>query len=273
MIASERGEVGLAAGMALLRDGGSAMDAVEAAIRIVEANEDDHYVGVGGLPNLLGEVELDASIMDGATRRAGAVGAVKGFPHPISIARAVFDQLGQHLLLVGRGRRAVRRRGRHRARRDAHRDRPADVARRAGRRPAQPGRAGARRRRDRLPEGGAGAAAGDEAAVRPAGHGQRAGPGRQREPVRRGVDQRLPVEVPRPGGRLGADRRRATTATTGSAARPAPAAASWPSARTPPVGAAGAGGRAQPGGRLRRGAAAGRWSCPTSTGRACRRCA
>ena len=73
MIASERGEVGLAAGIARLRDGGGAMDAVEAAIRVVEANEADHYVGVGGLPNLIGEVELDASIMDGATRRAGAV--------------------------------------------------------------------------------------------------------------------------------------------------------------------------------------------------------
>src|ERR1022692_64891 len=103
LIASERGEIGLAAGMALLRAGASAMDAVEAAIRIVEANEADHYVGVGGLPNLLGEVELDASIMDGATRRSGAVAAVTGFPHPISIARAVFDLLPQHVLLVGRG--------------------------------------------------------------------------------------------------------------------------------------------------------------------------
>ncbi|MGH3277450.1 MAG: isoaspartyl peptidase/L-asparaginase, partial [Streptosporangiaceae bacterium] len=102
MIASERGEVGLAAGVAVLRDGGAAMDAVEAAIRIVESNEDDHYVGVGGLPNLVGEVELDASIMDGATRRAGAVAAVTGFPHPISIARAVCEQLPQHVLLVGR---------------------------------------------------------------------------------------------------------------------------------------------------------------------------
>ncbi len=103
MIASERGEVGLATGMALLRAGASALDAVEAAVRVVESNEADHYVGVGGLPNLLGEVELDASIMDGATRRAGAVGAVRGFPHPISIARAVCDQLPQHLLLVGAG--------------------------------------------------------------------------------------------------------------------------------------------------------------------------
>ncbi len=103
MIASEGGEIGLAAGMALLRAGGSALDAVEAAIRIVESNEADHHVGVGGLPNLLGEVELDASIMDGATRRAGAVAAVAGFPHPISIARAVCDRLPQHLLLVGAG--------------------------------------------------------------------------------------------------------------------------------------------------------------------------
>lgn len=103
ILASERGEIGLAAGMELLRRGGSAMDAVEAAMRVAEANEADHYVGVGGLPNLLGEVELDASIMDGATLRAGAVAAVTGFPHPISIARAVCDRLPQHLLLVGAG--------------------------------------------------------------------------------------------------------------------------------------------------------------------------
>jgi isoaspartyl peptidase/L-asparaginase-like protein (Ntn-hydrolase superfamily) len=89
--------------MGLLRAGHSAMDAVEAAIRVVEANEADHFVGVGGLPNLLGEVELDASIMDGSTRRAGAVAAVTGFPHPISIARAVCDRLPQHVLLAGRG--------------------------------------------------------------------------------------------------------------------------------------------------------------------------
>jgi len=103
IIASERGEVGLAAAMELLRAGASAVDAVEVAVRAAEANEADHYVGVGGLPNLLGEVELDASIMDGATRRAGAVAAVTGFPHPITIARAVCDRLPQHLLLVGRG--------------------------------------------------------------------------------------------------------------------------------------------------------------------------
>jgi isoaspartyl peptidase/L-asparaginase-like protein (Ntn-hydrolase superfamily) len=103
IIASERGEVGLAAGIGLLRAGASALDAVEAAIRVVEADEDNHTVGVGGLPNLLGQVELDASIMDGATRQAGAVAAVTGFPHPISIARAVCERLPQHLLLTGAG--------------------------------------------------------------------------------------------------------------------------------------------------------------------------
>jgi isoaspartyl peptidase/L-asparaginase-like protein (Ntn-hydrolase superfamily) len=103
MIASERGEVGLAAGVGLLKAGASALDAVEAAVRLVESDEDNHTVGVGGVPNLLGEVELDASIMDGATRHAGAVAAVTGFPHPISIARAVCERLPQHLLLVGAG--------------------------------------------------------------------------------------------------------------------------------------------------------------------------
>jgi isoaspartyl peptidase/L-asparaginase-like protein (Ntn-hydrolase superfamily) len=103
MIASERGEVGLAEAMDVLRRGGSAIDAVEIAVRAAEANLDDHYVGIGGLPNLLGAVELDASIMDGRTRAAGAVAGVHGFPHPITIARAVMERLPQHLLLVGAG--------------------------------------------------------------------------------------------------------------------------------------------------------------------------
>jgi beta-aspartyl-peptidase (threonine type) len=103
VIASERGEVGFPAAVEILRSGGTALDAVQAAVRLVEANPDDHYVGVGGLPNLLGEVELDAMLMDGVTRRVGAVAAVQGFPHPIDIARAVLDRLPQHALLVGRG--------------------------------------------------------------------------------------------------------------------------------------------------------------------------
>lgn len=103
IIGSERSEVGLPAGMAVLRAGGSALDAVEAALRRCEDNRDDHYVGTGGLPNARGDVELDASIMVGSTRAFGAVAALRGYPNPISVARAVLERLPQHALLVGEG--------------------------------------------------------------------------------------------------------------------------------------------------------------------------
>jgi len=101
VVSSENGGIGLPAAMAALR-GGNAVDAVEAGIRCVESNTADHSVGVGGLPNLLGVVELDASIMDGATLRSGAVAAVRGYEHPISIARQVMERL-PYVLLVGEG--------------------------------------------------------------------------------------------------------------------------------------------------------------------------
>lgn len=88
--------------MRLLEAGGSAVDAVEAGIRAVEANPDDHTVGYGGYPNLLGQVELDASIMDGRDLAAGAVGAMRGYKHPVSVARKVMENL-PHVFLVGRG--------------------------------------------------------------------------------------------------------------------------------------------------------------------------
>ena len=91
VIGSERSEAGLPAAMEILARGGSALDAVEAGLRRCEDNLDDHYVGTGGLPNAQGVVELDASLMIGSSRAFGAVGAVKGFPNPISIARAVLE--------------------------------------------------------------------------------------------------------------------------------------------------------------------------------------
>jgi len=91
IVGSQNSAAFLAQGMGLLRDGGTALDAVERVIREVEADPAEHTVGVGGWPNLAGEVELDASIMDGRNRRSGAVGAVKGFAHPISIARKLID--------------------------------------------------------------------------------------------------------------------------------------------------------------------------------------
>jgi beta-aspartyl-peptidase (threonine type) len=102
LVGSANARHALPAAMQILKQGGSAIDAVEAAIRLVEANLDDHSVGVGGWPNLLGEVELDASIMDGRTRASGAVGALRGYPHPISVARKVMECL-PHVFLVGRG--------------------------------------------------------------------------------------------------------------------------------------------------------------------------
>jgi beta-aspartyl-peptidase (threonine type) len=86
----------------VLAAGGSVVDAVEAAVRVVEDDPDDHSVGYGGYPNLAGDVELDASIMEGATRRAGAVGALRGFRQAITVARAVMER-SPHVLIAGEG--------------------------------------------------------------------------------------------------------------------------------------------------------------------------
>lgn len=102
MASSENGRAGMVAAMALLRTGGRALDAVELACRITEDDPNDHSVGYSGLPNVMGEVELDASIMDGRTLRSGAVAAVHGYGNPILLARKVMEQL-PHVLLVGRG--------------------------------------------------------------------------------------------------------------------------------------------------------------------------
>lgn len=102
LIGSENALQALPSAMHILKQGGSALDAVEAAIRLVESNPDDDSVGLSGWPNLLGEVELDASLMEGHTRTAGAVGALRGYPHPISIARRVMETL-PHVFLVGQG--------------------------------------------------------------------------------------------------------------------------------------------------------------------------
>jgi beta-aspartyl-peptidase (threonine type) len=102
VIASKNGAPALPAAMRIMTRGGGALDAVEAAARIVEADPMDTSVGRGGWPNILGTVEVDASIMDGTTRRAGSVGAVRGYLYPISIARAVMERL-PHVMLVGDG--------------------------------------------------------------------------------------------------------------------------------------------------------------------------
>jgi len=102
IVASSNADVGIAAGVAILRDGGSAADAVIAAIKPVEANPDEHSVGFSGLPNLLGQVELDASLMIGAGLRAGTIGALQGYGDAIELARHVMDGL-PHAMIAGEG--------------------------------------------------------------------------------------------------------------------------------------------------------------------------
>jgi beta-aspartyl-peptidase (threonine type) len=89
------------AGWHVLAASGSALDAVEAAIRVME----DHPVfdaGRGSHLNRAGEVELDAGMMDGRTLMAGAVACVKRIANPISLARRVLHD-SEHVFLVGAG--------------------------------------------------------------------------------------------------------------------------------------------------------------------------
>jgi len=102
LIGSANADVGMGAAWRVLTSGGSALDAVEVGIRAVEDNAADHTVGFGGYPNIDGQVELDASIMEGSRRAAGAVGGLQGYRAAITVARAVLERL-PHVLVVGAG--------------------------------------------------------------------------------------------------------------------------------------------------------------------------
>jgi beta-aspartyl-peptidase (threonine type) len=96
-----------AAGHAILRAGGGALDAVEAAVRVLE-DDPAFNAGTGATLTAAGDVELDASIMDGETLRCGAVAVVKDVRNPISLARAVMERT-EHVLLAGSGASAFAR--------------------------------------------------------------------------------------------------------------------------------------------------------------------
>jgi beta-aspartyl-peptidase (threonine type) len=102
IIGTHNSEKMLYTGAEILRNDGTAVDAVEEATKLVELNPEDTSVGLGGIPNLFGFQEMDASIMDGKTLRTGAIGAVKGFKHPITIARKIMDH-APHVMLVSEG--------------------------------------------------------------------------------------------------------------------------------------------------------------------------
>jgi beta-aspartyl-peptidase (threonine type) len=89
------------AGWQILEQNGSALDAAEAAVVLLE----DHPLfnaGTGSALNRRGTVEMDAGIMEGETLRAGAVAAVRGIKNPIKLARCVMED-GRHVLLAGEG--------------------------------------------------------------------------------------------------------------------------------------------------------------------------
>jgi N4-(beta-N-acetylglucosaminyl)-L-asparaginase len=102
MICAHNGYAYAEAAYAYLKGGG---DTLDAAIRIVRGPEDDpndDSVGLGGLPNEEGVVELDACCMHGPTRRAGSVGGVRNIKNVSMVSKAVMENTG-HVMLVGEG--------------------------------------------------------------------------------------------------------------------------------------------------------------------------
>src|SRR5436853_56470 len=104
IISSANGLRALDKGMDILKKGGDTLDAVVAAVTVVEDDPNDDSVGYGGLPNEEGEVELDASVMHGPTHRAGSVAAVRRIKNVSRLAKTVMENTN-HLMIVGEGAR------------------------------------------------------------------------------------------------------------------------------------------------------------------------
>ncbi len=99
---NDTGKNAMEVGWEILANGGSALDAVEKAANVIEVDPEDSSVGYGGFPNEEGIIQLDASIMDGKTYNAGAVGCLENIKVPSSVARIVMERT-DHVLLVGQG--------------------------------------------------------------------------------------------------------------------------------------------------------------------------
>jgi L-asparaginase / beta-aspartyl-peptidase len=89
------------AGWKILDQGGSATDAAETAVVMLEDNP-LFNAGTGSTLNRLGQVEMDAAIMEGRSLRAGSVAAVSGIKNPIKLARRIMED-GRHVMLAGEG--------------------------------------------------------------------------------------------------------------------------------------------------------------------------
>src|ERR1700693_2351728 len=102
IISSANGVHALDRGMDILKKGGDTLDAVVAAVTVVEDDPNDDSVGYGGLPNEEGEVELDASVMHGPTHRAGSVASVRRIKNVSRLAKTVMERTN-HVVVVGDG--------------------------------------------------------------------------------------------------------------------------------------------------------------------------
>ena len=98
----EGGKACVTRAMEILQQGGDTLAAVVAGVNIVENDPRDSSVGYGGLPNEECDVELDASVMHGPSRRAGAVASLRHIKNPASVAKLVLERT-DHILLVGEG--------------------------------------------------------------------------------------------------------------------------------------------------------------------------
>ena len=99
-ISSANGERATAKAMEMINSGSDALDAVIAGVNIIEDDPNDISVGLGGLPNEDGIVELDACCMHGPTHNAGAVASLRNIKNPSKVARLVMERT-DHVLIVG----------------------------------------------------------------------------------------------------------------------------------------------------------------------------
>ena len=102
VISSKNGIQAVKTAYDMIMDGKDALDGVIAGVNLLEDDPNDHSVGLGGLPNEAGIVELDSCCMHGPTHNAGAVAALQNIRNPSKVARIVMERT-DHVLLVGKG--------------------------------------------------------------------------------------------------------------------------------------------------------------------------
>jgi N4-(beta-N-acetylglucosaminyl)-L-asparaginase len=101
-IASGNGINATARAVEMMKSGADTLDAVIAGVNVNEDDPEEHGVGLGGLPNEDGVVELDASVMHGPTRRCGAVASIQRIKNPSKVAKLVMEET-DHVMMAGNG--------------------------------------------------------------------------------------------------------------------------------------------------------------------------